>query len=142
MSIEAMTLLDAAKAVVERWDSPNWKDLPSTGVYINALRQAIEKEQSNLERLVRIMGTFDLATGHADSMDEALDSLESELRDVLGHLRNYAKTDKTDGALHKEWVGLTDEEIWQIHEDFSTNQLWDSWNYERVIESKLREKNT
>ena len=38
-------------------------------------------------RLIRIMGTFDLATGHADTFDELLDSLELELRDVLGHLR-------------------------------------------------------
>ena len=33
-------------------------------------------------RLIRIMGTFDLATGHADTFGELLDSLESELRDV------------------------------------------------------------
>ena len=54
-------------------------------------------------RLIRIMGTFDLATGHADTFDELLDSLESELRDVLGHLRT-----------RREWVGLTDEEIWEV----------------------------
>jgi len=52
------------------------------------------------ERLVRIMGTFDLATGHADTLDELLDSLESELRDVLGHYRTA-----------REWVGLTDEQM-------------------------------
>ncbi len=40
-----------------------------------------------LERLIHIMGTFDLATGHADTFDELLDSLESELRDVLGYYR-------------------------------------------------------
>ena len=33
------------------------------------------------------MGTFDLATGHADTFNELLDSLESELRDVFGHYR-------------------------------------------------------
>ena len=44
-----------------------------------------------LERLIRIMGTFDLATGHADTFDELLDSLESELRDVLGHYRAAVK---------------------------------------------------
>jgi hypothetical protein len=42
-------------------------------------------------RLIRIMGTFDLATGHADTFDELLDSLESELRDVLGHYREALK---------------------------------------------------
>ena len=39
------------------------------------------------ERLIRIMGTFDLATGHADTWDELLNSLESELRDVLEYYR-------------------------------------------------------
>ena len=43
------------------------------------------------ERLIRIMGTFDLATGHADGWDDLLDSLESELRDVLGHYRQADK---------------------------------------------------
>ena len=52
------------------------------------------------ERLIRIMGTFDLATGHADTFDALLDSLESELRDVLGYYRQQ-----------RTWVGLTDEEI-------------------------------
>ena len=47
-----------------------------------------------LPRLLRIMGTFDLATGHASTMDEALDELESELRDVLGYYRT-AKPDDT-----------------------------------------------
>jgi hypothetical protein len=42
---------------------------------------------SDKNRLIRIMGTFDLATGHAETMDQALDALESELRDVLGYLR-------------------------------------------------------
>jgi hypothetical protein len=43
------------------------------------------------ERLIRIMGTFDLSTGHADTFDELLNSLESELRDVLGHYREAVK---------------------------------------------------
>lgn len=61
------------------------------GVIMTARRLRIEEleEQRDdaLARLIRIMGTFDLATGHADTMDQALDALEGELRDVLGHLR-------------------------------------------------------
>lgn len=34
-------LADAACAVIERWDSPAWKDLPHTGESINALRRAL-----------------------------------------------------------------------------------------------------
>jgi hypothetical protein len=48
-------------------------------------------QETQKERLIRIMGTFDLATGHADTFDELLDSLESELRDVLGHYRAAVK---------------------------------------------------
>ena len=36
-------LISAAKAVIERWDSPLWKDLPHTGEAINRLRKAIER---------------------------------------------------------------------------------------------------
>ena len=48
-------------------------------------------QKTQKERLIRIMGTFDLATGHADTFDELLDSLELELRDVLGHYRAAVK---------------------------------------------------
>jgi hypothetical protein len=48
------------------------------------------------ERLIRIMNTFDLATGHADTFDELLDSLESELRDVLGHYREALKQNQSE----------------------------------------------
>jgi hypothetical protein len=35
-------LVDAAKAVIERWESPLWKNLPHTGEYIHRLRQAVD----------------------------------------------------------------------------------------------------
>lgn len=34
-------LAEAAQAVIDRWDSPLWKDLPHTGESINELRQAL-----------------------------------------------------------------------------------------------------
>jgi hypothetical protein len=39
----APELLAAAVAVVERWDTPTWKDAPATGAFINGLRKAIAK---------------------------------------------------------------------------------------------------
>ena len=78
------------------------------------------------ERLIRIMGTFDLATGHADTWDELLDSLELELRDVLGHYRTA-----------REWVGLTDEEF----HDLQIEHIDDPWANFKAIEAKLKEKN-
>jgi hypothetical protein len=34
-------LIEAAKAVVERWETPLWKDAPHTGDYIYRLRDAL-----------------------------------------------------------------------------------------------------
>jgi len=51
-------------------------------------------DREPMERLIRIMGTFDLATGHADTFDELLTSLESELSDVLGHYREALKVNE------------------------------------------------
>jgi len=38
---ELEQLRAASQAVVDRWDSPKWKDLPNTGNYINALRKLL-----------------------------------------------------------------------------------------------------
>ena len=42
-SSSAPDLLDAAQGVVDRWDSPSWKDQRPTADAINALRKAIAK---------------------------------------------------------------------------------------------------
>jgi hypothetical protein len=79
-----------------------------------------------LERLIRIMGTFDLATGHADTFDALLDSLESELRDVLGYYRQQ-----------RTWVDLTKEECFELcvkHKDNSFSLLV-------AVQEKLKDKN-
>ena len=34
-------LVTAARAVVERWETPLWKDAPATAGYINRLRDAL-----------------------------------------------------------------------------------------------------
>jgi hypothetical protein len=81
-------------------------------------------------RLIRIMGTFDLATGHADTFDELLDSLESELRDVLGHLRT-----------RREWVGLMEEETIDLL-PVGDWEIESTLDFAKAIEAKLKEKNT
>jgi hypothetical protein len=154
-----------------------------------------QPEQESFNRLIRIMGTFDLATGHADNWDDLLDSLESELHDVLGHYREALKQDhgfdrtashmageyvstnqqnvntfeeRVQKSIHempdfltiaeelaycagwyksievnrKEYVGLTDEEIYEV-----ANGKGLRWsenyhaNFAHAIEAKLREKN-
>ena len=91
---------------------------------------------NDLERLCRIMGTFDLATGHAETMSDALDALEEELRDVLGHLR-----------ARREWVGLTEDEIEKISDRIKGDELLvetSTWHirFAKAIERKLKEKNS
>ena len=85
------------------------------------------------DRLIRIMGTFDLATGHADTMDQVLDALEDELSDVIGHLR-----------ARREWVGLTEGEVDKIIDaEIGFNSCWGpEEDFARAIEAKLKEKNT
>lgn len=39
-------LLAAGKALVERWDSPLWKDQPHTGEFIARLRDAVAKAEA------------------------------------------------------------------------------------------------
>jgi hypothetical protein len=84
-----------------------------------------EPQSDAKDRLIRIMGTFDLATGHADTMGQLLDSLEEELSDVIGHLR-----------ARREWVGLTDEEIEKCIALANPIAICEE------VEAKLKEKNT
>ena len=60
-----------------------------TGDSIHTCSPQLKKltDEDAKQKLIRIMGTFDLATGHADTFDELLDSLDAELRDVLGYYR-------------------------------------------------------
>ena len=105
------------------------------------------------ERLIRIMGTFDLATGHADTFDELLDSLESELRDVLGHYREALaqpaqepdaltiayQSGFYDGkkAAQRPWVGLTEKDFSAINQSCLTKL-----QAATSAESILKEKNS
>lgn len=43
---ERAALVKAAQAVIERWETPSWKDAPATATYINALRAALASAQS------------------------------------------------------------------------------------------------
>jgi hypothetical protein len=55
----------------------------------------------------------------------AADDMESLLNEVLLHRKK------------KEWIGLTDEEIEQAAQGGDTN----FWDFCRIIEAKLKEKN-
>ena len=46
-------LRKAAQAVVDRWDTPLWKDAPHTGTFIDALRAALEQPEPESVRRVQ-----------------------------------------------------------------------------------------
>jgi len=45
METEMSTLREAAQALVDRWDTPLWKDALHTGQYIDALRAALAQPE-------------------------------------------------------------------------------------------------
>jgi len=42
-------LREAAQAVVDRWDTPLWKDVPATAVFINELRAALAESEPTIK---------------------------------------------------------------------------------------------
>jgi hypothetical protein len=124
------------------------------------MQEASKEQTKAFDRLVRIMGTFDLATGHADGWNDLLDSLESELRDILGHYREALNARQEpepvagyrweEGRIppsvtftappQREWQGLTYEEVDALH--YFMNSKWSTRDLVRCVEAKLREKNT
>jgi hypothetical protein len=47
-------LIEAAQAVVGRWDTPLWKDAPATAIYIERLRRALAQPEP-VEDPVRVV---------------------------------------------------------------------------------------
>ena len=63
------------------------------------------------------------------------------IKDLLSSLNNLLTPTIEFNKEKKEWVGLTNEEIYKIHIE-SGGYVLNGWEYERAIELALREKNT
>ena len=62
-------LQKAAQSVIDRWDSPLWKDQPHTGVYIAELRKALEAEQAQaVEPVATVQCINGVTIGYLDVM--------------------------------------------------------------------------
>ena len=48
-------IIFAAQAVIDRWDSPDWKDEKHTADYINVLRRALNTPETRAEILAEAM---------------------------------------------------------------------------------------
>ena len=68
----------------------------------------------------------------------------SKLKEIeieLHRLKNALEMANMALDAKREWVGLTDEELYAIYNQADWN-INEEWNYERAIEAKLKEKNT
>lgn len=69
---------------------------------------------------------------------EKLKAVELELH----RLKNALEMINCSYDAKKEWVGLTDEEYEEMAEQYVTNCYFDTLEYAKNIEAKLKEKNT
>jgi hypothetical protein len=105
---DAVTELD--EGVYPLYIKPQgWRDNVAQA-YLKGFDDASVPLFKTKERLIRIMGTFDLATGHGDTMEELLDSLESELRDVLGHYREALKQNQNEPVAWSYWQSCLNDD--------------------------------
>jgi hypothetical protein len=114
-----MNLRKAAQAVVERWDTPSWKDVPATAIYIEALRQALAQPEQEPVGYVTDSGMSAYFLKGVDLDDDT---------------PLYA-------APPKQWVGLTDADIAQTMHGSVEGSNMLPYQFARVIEAKLKEKN-
>jgi hypothetical protein len=132
-------------------DKRDWYSYKHDAEYAaSLLRQALEQPDP-FSRLVRIMGTFDLSTGHADNWNDLLDSLESELRDVLGYYRETFKVEQecsthpdaphgfNRDASHNYGRYVCDCEGWEPSDD---DAAWAKHLKEPMSEKRVHESDT
>jgi len=63
-----------------------------------------------------------------------------EFQNCTGYMAGHIRVLR-EAAAQPEWVGLTDDEIWDIGVD-NQRKGGGFWGYPRAIEAKLKEKNT
>lgn len=99
----AERLRAAAQAVVDRWDTPNWKDAPATAEFINALRAALAAQTDvepsptasmNIAQRILHVGGRNNAAGYVEfGSIQAVDALVRQvLRDLPAAARGPMTT--------------------------------------------------
>jgi hypothetical protein len=149
-----MTLREAAQAVIDRWDTPLWKDVPATATYINALREALAQPERFSGACGKGIKQEPVAYKYKESSPETgefiyAEPVQREQEPVAwmsqGKERlEFSRKDTVYGSHtiplyttppNREWVGLTDAER---AECWSSSAVQSALN----IEAKLKWKNT
>jgi hypothetical protein len=76
---------------------------------------------------------------HGKPSDEESELFVCVDKDIYKFAKLVAAKEREACATQRTWVGLTDEEIEIIYAECN---VWDKFEYERMIEAKLKEKNT
>ena len=100
-------------------------------------RKDINKDKLSAEEYLILKKSLDEITPSEQEpvawMDEYGDVLSASVVDGSG-LRNIPLY---TAPPQREWVGLTDDEVWDAYEKGMYEEMW----FARAIEAKLREKN-
>ena len=122
----------AAQAIVDRWDTPFWKDAPYTGEYINALRAALAEPETELVYAFRRKGVSDVFVTCSKARHDELSSNPRLFETAIFY-----------AAPRRKWVSLTRDEVADIALDcYAANGgRFDDFALAAAIESALKDKN-
>jgi len=151
-------MIEAMKQALEALDCINsplhMTELLSVGIAITALRAAIESQERAMKLRKDIAHHLALADGiNAELAMQRLTDVQQEIEQwpvayVTGYYDGHLIVSPIDHVviptgmalytrpLRREWVGLTNDEIWEI-----SQHIADDCEYVRAIEAKLKEKN-
>jgi hypothetical protein len=148
MSISAMKQALEALEEIHRTGDTQAFDLCYAPNVIPALRQAIAEAEKQ-EPLVWMNKYGHVASFKNDEYTAPLYTAPVHASDI-----SQERVDETAKSEHefecprcghccKEWVGLTDQEIYDIREDHTYNdEEFEPYPFARAIETRLKEKNT
>jgi hypothetical protein len=115
---------------------------------IEAMTRALEALEQNKKlihgsnSIIGLVGAMDgyYSSAFSRQIQHTDDITETAITALRQAIEAYAKTDKTDGVLHKEWVGLEIHEIREVR--FKSGKRNSVIEFAKAIEAKLKEKNT
>lgn len=86
-----MSLRDAAQAVIDRWETPLWKDAPATAVFIADLRDALARDAGRASLQFPGFTAADMATASAQGFRDGVASISANAESEPVYQARYQK---------------------------------------------------
>jgi hypothetical protein len=139
--IDAMKQALEALEKISRGGSPEWADN-----VIPPLRKAIEQAETwDTSDMAHRAGGLSVEQAHTDHPMRHWDRTcpacvaEAEKQEPVNiHCPSCLHSFSVVPVTKREWVGLTDEEVWDAYEKGMYEEMW----FARAVEAKLKERNT